>query len=739
MSLLKATLLSLAAAAVKAQDNSGFAFDCDDFDLDAGEDYPTVSIQAIQQPDPSCEDGCECASTYADQIVKVEGVVTAIGGTTNAVSNEWFWIQDPSPACKTPTDDEACAYGGLQVLEQKHDLIEDLVPGVVVEIWGKITESFSVTIIDACLLITKSIDENPAANVPAPVPVTGSMFQDQDLDTYCTDEGEKYEGMLVEFKNVEVLPCIGDYGNTADDCKDNFIPGEVGPDAQVWDKFQQFWLQTEDGFVIEVDDHLVQLYTQCETKVGTKWESLVGIVTFSFGSWDIVPRSGSDVMPCDPVTYEDLAPAKISEGNPDADKTPILQLSQKYSNTLDDNDGEYFTPLEQLGCDQFNSNGEEGRGGYNGTPGESPCYFYGNSCPGVAIGEPFWAGVKTHSACGCYPPYFYNPGPAQSELGSISANGVGTRFVDVTAIVSYVQQADGPFYIEDSCEPDSAIYVFRSGPVKVAVGDEIRIIGTTYVYYGLPEIQDVIDLQIISKGNSICPSKVITDLSAFSKNSVHGACDDVGAALVSNNVRIENVKVKTIFKDLEKEDAELIASTDGSFGCNDGTGAGISWGYGACKVELEDAEGNTIIMDDKFGFMWPMLLGTDGLGGTSLPIEVGTEFEYIEGLIDITRGVYKGTGGRLVLCPFENAWKYPGSLPTTDVCELMGYTPKDGDVNDDGIINILDVVEAVSFVTQSNTDEDGKIACKGDVNDDDTVDILDIVSIVNIILLGSGK
>ena len=129
-------------------------------------------------------------------------------------------------------------------------------------------------------------------------------------------------------------------------------------------------------------------------------------------------------------------------------------------------------------------------------------------------------------------------------------------------------------------------------------------------------------------------------------------------------------------------------------------------------------------------------LGTSGLGGTSLPIEVGTEFEYIEGLIDITRGVYKGTGGRLVLCPFENTWKYEGSTPSTDACELKGYTPNDGDVTDDGIINVLDVVQAVAYVTGTVEDPDGLIQCKGDVNDDDTVDILDIVNIVNVILLG---
>eukprot|EP00958_Prasinococcus_capsulatus_P003268 scaffold302_cov397-Prasinococcus_capsulatus_cf.AAC.16 len=83
MALLKATLLGLGFAAAQAQDSSGFAFDCDDYD--PTQDYEEVTIQDIQVHTDDCDD-CKCESKYDGQFVKVQGVVTAIGGTTNCES-----------------------------------------------------------------------------------------------------------------------------------------------------------------------------------------------------------------------------------------------------------------------------------------------------------------------------------------------------------------------------------------------------------------------------------------------------------------------------------------------------------------------------------------------------------------------------------------------------------------------------------------------------------------------------
>jgi hypothetical protein len=58
-----------------------------------------------------------------------------------------------------------------------------------------------------------------------------------------------------------------------------------------------------------------------------------------------------------------------------------------------------------------------------------------------------------------------------------------------------------------------------------------------------------------------------------------------------------------------------------------------------------------------------------------------------------------------------------------------------GDVNADGIINVLDIVSAVNFVMGTATPTDDQ-ACAADFNGDGTINVLDIVSIVNIITGG---
>ena len=58
-----------------------------------------------------------------------------------------------------------------------------------------------------------------------------------------------------------------------------------------------------------------------------------------------------------------------------------------------------------------------------------------------------------------------------------------------------------------------------------------------------------------------------------------------------------------------------------------------------------------------------------------------------------------------------------------------------GDVNGDGIINVLDIVSTVAFVmnTQAPTDDQ---ACAADYNGDGIINVLDIVSIVGVITGG---
>ena len=71
----------------------------------------------------------------------------------------------------------------------------------------------------------------------------------------------------------------------------------------------------------------------------------------------------------------------------------------------------------------------------------------------------------------------------------------------------------------------------------------------------------------------------------------------------------------------------------------------------------------------------------------------------------------------------------PGSANTMNSCE---ETP--GDINGDGVINVLDVILMVGIILVL---EDDYTICQqyaSDINTDGIIDILDIIGLVNIIL-----
>ena len=85
-------------------------------------------------------------------------------------------------------------------------------------------------------------------------------------------------------------------------------------------------------------------------------------------------------------------------------------------------------------------------------------------------------------------------------------------------------------------------------------------------------------------------------------------------------------------------------------------------------------------------------------------------------------------------CPFSNmdiVLEFTSNFMYDVVCE----DDNQGDVNSDGVINVLDVVAAVNFVLGSATPSDSQ-ACASDFNGDGVINILDAVQLVNIILGG---
>ncbi|NOZ07397.1 MAG: hypothetical protein GXO91_00805 [FCB group bacterium] len=69
--------------------------------------------------------------------------------------------------------------------------------------------------------------------------------------------------------------------------------------------------------------------------------------------------------------------------------------------------------------------------------------------------------------------------------------------------------------------------------------------------------------------------------------------------------------------------------------------------------------------------------------------------------------------------------------PLLDGGEVQGCTL--GDVNADGVLDVLDIVRVVNFIMGSETPTDDE-ACAADINEDGVIDVLDIVNIVNIIM-----
>ena len=53
-----------------------------------------------------------------------------------------------------------------------------------------------------------------------------------------------------------------------------------------------------------------------------------------------------------------------------------------------------------------------------------------------------------------------------------------------------------------------------------------------------------------------------------------------------------------------------------------------------------------------------------------------------------------------------------------------------GDINNDSIVNILDIVQIVNLIIWENV----TIDCNADINSDDEIDVLDIISIINLII-----
>jgi len=68
-----------------------------------------------------------------------------------------------------------------------------------------------------------------------------------------------------------------------------------------------------------------------------------------------------------------------------------------------------------------------------------------------------------------------------------------------------------------------------------------------------------------------------------------------------------------------------------------------------------------------------------------------------------------------------------------NVMAAIHFFDASGDVNNDGLLDILDVVTTINFILGVLQPDEGQLSA-GDINQDGILDILDIVEIVSIIV-----
>jgi hypothetical protein len=226
---------------------------------DDGDGIPNGSDRCPLDPDTTCALISQLRhwDVWAVPIgsdVTVRGIVTAMKGGTSARA---MWIQETG----------AAEYGGIEVYFSSAPL-PAVAPGNTVQVTGRYTEFFGVSMIEPAPVVTVTVVDTTSA-VPDPIFVAtpARIATGGDL-------GEALEGMLVQVQNVTVTV--------------------ANPDSP--SNFDEF--AVTDG--LRVDDLILDngvnngwpSYT-----VGTTFTSLTGILHFQFSNTKLEPRSAADLVP----------------------------------------------------------------------------------------------------------------------------------------------------------------------------------------------------------------------------------------------------------------------------------------------------------------------------------------------------------------------------------------------------------------------------------------------------------
>jgi len=521
-------------------------------------------------------------------------------------------------------------------------------------------------------------------DLPNPV-ITTSKVLDQGT---CNKDSKKLEGMLVRLtgtsnnSGVNFLAC-GHESNPLMPPDYSYCKVSVTPSlSSSWDKFSQQVISSDDNTTVtELDDHKFAIFEQYNTVPGQVADSISGIVTrVSFereARWEVAPRNENDTQGLDSLASLVKATTKQLTFKELVNKENALASST-------DNALTYVHPRKR-GKNVM----------IDGNPGEGP--WLTGTCPpsGVQLwmdedfgsaGSEFcenydcqaqinpWA--KTHSLCACYP------------LNEISNLGNQAAFyVNVTARVTWAEDnGKGSLFLEDadcSAADEKGLFVYRPSGEEVVPGQKINIIAKPYAYYGLEQLSDTFEINVLEEGED-CGATPLSDLSPFDLRNVTYMCDkDTDAKYSQKLVNLTGPLTVTgftmddpVFTDFHRESDPIDGSlTYGAHfvrkalkGTSEPEGYpfqnhGCAWTrvdnsgreyFPGCQLEVEDQMGNMALIDNKYGGTEPYYMGTvDGMNG--MYVEIGDEFAAIAGMVEQHRGEHPAlrgtTGGHYEINP----------------------------------------------------------------------------------------
>ncbi len=250
--------------------------------------------------------------------------------------------------------------------------------------------------------------------------------------------------------------------------------------------------------------------------------------------------------------------------------------------------------------------------------------------------------------------------------------------VSTTGIVTAVKPGDYPnFFLQDpSLDSWAGIFVYDTS-VNPQVGDALSINATVNEYYSYTQLLDVTGFEVTSSGNDVAPTILSTGEMGIS-------CSADAEQYESMLIQFENVTLESI-------------DEFGNWYINDGSGSAMVYDY-----YYDDGEEHTF---------------TDGDYPELPTAEVGDVFECIAGVVSYSYSEFK-------ISPRDfNDFS----------CSVEECTPT-GDVNIDGIVNVLDIVMVVNHIVDISSITDSDALCNADYNSDGIINVLDIISIVNIII-----